>query len=69
MEVARFGDRFASETGIWTTGKRNAARKKAAGGRAFPAALPYWIAMIHAVLYAKDQAFRWLDPGYQENWV
>jgi|SRR6266446_9239291 len=56
MEVARFGDRFASETGIWTTGKRNAARKKAAGGRAFPAALPYWIAMIHAVLYAKDQA-------------
>jgi len=35
--------------------KERGAEDKAAGGRAFPTALPYWIAMIHAILYAKDQ--------------
>jgi TolB-like protein len=29
--------------------------------------MPYWIALIHAALKDRDEAFRWLDAGLQER--
>ena len=29
--------------------------------------MPYWVALIHANLKQKDEAFRWFDKAYAER--